>query len=139
MVGSDENTAGWPGCGEIDTLEALGQQPQSLQQYAHWGAPTSFSGQGWSLPKGESIAGWHVYSVVWGPTEIQWQVDGVTTMSLTSAEVGQDWAADFEHPFALRLDLQVGGWAGAPTPATKFPATMLLDWIRVTTADVPVP
>jgi hypothetical protein len=57
-------------------------------------------------------------------------------MTLRAAMVGSEWAAEFEHPFTLRLDLQVGGWAGDTTAATKFPAKMLVDWIHVSTSDL---
>jgi beta-glucanase (GH16 family) len=136
MVGANESTAGWPACGEIDTVEALGQQPQSIEQHAHWGPPTQLYGQGWRLPD-ESIAGWHVYTLVWSPSKIQWKVDGETTLTLTAAHVGSDWVSSFEHPFALRLDLQVGGWAGTPKAASEFPAKMLVDWVRVTAESIP--
>jgi hypothetical protein len=41
----------------------------------------------------------------------------------------------FDHPFHLLLTLSVGGpWAGPPDASTPWPATMLVDWIRVTPA-----
>ena len=29
------------------------------------------------------------------------------------------------------LDLAVGGWPGTPPSSTQFPASMLVDWVRV--------
>jgi hypothetical protein len=34
----------------------------------------------------------------------------------------------------MLLDLAVGGWPGPPSAATAFPATMLVDWVRVYTS-----
>jgi beta-glucanase (GH16 family) len=42
---------------------------------------------------------------------------------------GQQWV--FDKPFSLILDLAVGGnCPGAPTAATRFLATMPVDWVR---------
>jgi beta-glucanase (GH16 family) len=41
-----------------------------------------------------------------------------------------DWV--FDHPFYLLLNVAVGGvWPGDPDALTTFPATMLVDYIRV--------
>ena len=38
----------------------------------------------------------------------------------------------FDKPFFLLLNLAVGGeWPGNPDSSTKFPQTMLIDWVRV--------
>ncbi|GEM_PF-2284569 len=122
----------FPPCGEIDVMEAVGQQPGIVQQYAHGGSDFAF-GTGWSLPAGESVADWHTYSLTWSPTQIQWQVDGQTTQTLTASEAGSAWDMSFEAPFAIVLDLSVGGTSsGLPNEATVFPAKMLVNWIRVT-------
>jgi beta-glucanase (GH16 family) len=39
----------------------------------------------------------------------------------------------FTHPFHILLDLAVGGWPGPPAAGATFPATMLVDWVRVYT------
>jgi len=67
-------------------------------------------------------------------TGISWQVDGVTTLSLTAAQAGPYWAI-FQRPFDLLLSLTVGGanrTVGQPDTTTPLPAYMLVDWIRVT-------
>ena len=38
----------------------------------------------------------------------------------------------FDHPFYLLLNLAVGGdFGGELTPETEFPATLLVDYVRV--------
>jgi beta-glucanase (GH16 family) len=132
MEGADHGTVGWPLDGEVDTFEAVGQQPTTIQQHIEGGHTLTTMGSGWSLPPGESIAGWHTYSVTWSPSMIQWSVDGHTTLTLTSSQVGPAWAASFMHPMALRLDLTVGGnRPGAADATSTFPAEMVVDWVRV--------
>ena len=58
--------------------------------------------------------------------------DGTPYATVTSASLapGQTWV--FNRPFHLLLDLAVGGdWPGPPDASTPFPATLLVDWVRV--------
>ncbi len=44
----------------------------------------------------------------------------------------------FDQPFFLLLNLAVGGdWPGRPSAAPKFPATLLVDYVRPTNVDIP--
>ena len=75
----------------------------------------------------------------WTPERIDWQIDGRTTQSLTKDQAGDaGWV--FDHPFYILLNLAVGGgWPGAPDDRTAFPATMLVDYVRVyTTNEQPI-
>jgi beta-glucanase (GH16 family) len=133
LVGSTTNASEWPLDGEIDVMEGLGQQSNVVEQHIEGGSPFLRLGSGWTLPAGQSMAGWHTYSVTWSPSGLQWSVDGIKTLSLTAQQVGVAWMQSFEHPFHVILDLTVGGTAaGPPNAATEFPAKMLVDWVRVT-------
>jgi len=63
---------------------------------------------------------------------IAWTLDGRSYFTVRRRQLkrGQTWP--FDHPFYVLLNLAVGGdWPGPPTDHTHFPATMLIDWIRV--------
>ncbi|HEY2192759.1 MAG TPA: glycoside hydrolase family 16 protein [Actinomycetospora sp.] len=129
LIGENLAWAGTDKAGEIDVMEALGDQPRQVEQHAHgpgldFGGPTA-------LPPGQSVSDWHVYAINWTPDRIDWQVDGRTTETLTRAEAGNTgWV--FDHPFYLALNTAVGGgWPGDPGKMTVFPATMLVDYVRV--------
>ncbi|MCU1491579.1 MAG: glycoside hydrolase family 16 [Acidimicrobiaceae bacterium] len=132
MVGSNSVTIPWPTSGEIDIIEGYGEAA-TVQQHAEFGTPAAIRrfGHGAELPHGQSLGAWHTYTVVWSPDSVRWEVDGRTTLLLTSAQVGSQWKKDFEHPYTLVLDLAVGGFVGDPSSSTVFPAKMLVDWIRV--------
>ncbi len=133
LVGSNIARVGWPRSGEIDVLEAY-HGPHLVEQHVAFGRAGRVHryGSGWPLPAGQSLSGWHTYTVVWSPSGITWEVDGQTTLSLSAAQVGPDWASEFEHPFSLILDLAVGGLAGMPSRSAHWPAKMLVAWVRVT-------
>jgi beta-glucanase (GH16 family) len=129
LVGDNMTSVGSDNAGEIDVMEMLGDRPTQVEQHAH-GPGLDFGGP-ITLPSGNSVADWHAYAVDWTPGRIDWQVDGRTTQSLTKDQAG-DAAWVFDHPFYILLNLAVGGnWPGSPDGATAFPATMLVDYVRV--------
>lgn len=128
LLGDNINDVGYPESGEIDVVETLGNQTGAIEQHAH--APGLDFGSGFPLPTGQSISDWHTYAVTWTPTEIDWEVDGQTTQTLTEQQAASRW--DFDHPFYLLFSLAVGGnWPGPPDAGTQFPARMLIDYVRV--------
>jgi beta-glucanase (GH16 family) len=129
LVGEDITYAGSAKAGEVDVMEVLGDRPNQVEQHAH--GPGLDVGGPTDLPAGQSVADWHTYAINWTPDRIDWQIDGRTTRSLTKAEANESrWV--FDHPFYILINLAVGGdWPGNPDPATTFPATMLIDYIRV--------
>jgi beta-glucanase (GH16 family) len=127
MEGADVETHPWPANGELDVMEACGQNPRAVSGHAH--APGLDRGGSVALAAGTTIAGWHVYALDWTPDHVTWSVDGRPFQTLTKASTGSHWV--FHHPFFLELDLAVGGTCGAPT-GTRFPARVLVDDVRVT-------
>src|SRR5580693_6397747 len=70
-----EREGAWPGCGEIDTMEVLGSEPDTVNGTLHapWAwAPTGVQGQAES-PTPLS-AGFHTYAVEWEPERISFML-----------------------------------------------------------------
>ena len=133
--GADINQVGQPQAGEIDMMEVVNDQ---FTVHATIHGPTiPATPAGWFLTtrtkSATSLADdFHIYGMNWSPGCIQFTLDGVpyTTYTPSSLSGDQQWV--FDHPFYLLLNLAVGGdWAGAPPATTQFPATMLVDWVRV--------
>jgi beta-glucanase (GH16 family) len=68
--------------------------------------------------------GWHTVVLDWAPGRLEWSIDGVTHHVVTGSEVPR-------QPMYLVANLAVGGPAGAPTASTRFPASFLVDSVRV--------
>ena len=79
MLPQDEKYGGWAASGEIDVMEARGQEPTKVLGTLHfgsrWPANTHVSKE-YVLPRGGTIADFHVYALEWEPGEIRWSVDG---------------------------------------------------------------
>ena len=75
----------------------------------------------------------HVYAVEWSENEIRWFFDGKEyhKFSRTNVPTGSKWV--FDHPFFIIINFAVGGkWPGSPDRKTKFPQSMLVDYVRAT-------
>ena len=135
MLGNDIQTVAWPACGEIDIMENIGREPNTIHGTIHGpgysgahgiGAPFVFEKS--ELPSDS----YHVYAVDWRPNRIDFLVDGSVYQTITPEELpaGTKWV--YDHRFFLLLNLAVGGsWPGAPDATTVFPQELSIDWIRV--------
>jgi beta-glucanase (GH16 family) len=138
MLGQDIPSAGWPKCGEIDIMENIGKEPGTIHGSLHGpstAAPTRDLTAIFTLPTGQNFAtDFHLYAVEWSPDTVRFYVDS----NLYATFRQSDWAAGgkwvFDHPFFIILNLAVGGdWPGPPDASTKFPQSMLVDYVRVYT------
>jgi beta-glucanase (GH16 family) len=134
------SSCSWPGCGEIDILEApeFAAAPTSAFFTLHGPITPDTDGgnyqqfETYTTALGDLSTAFHTYGIVWTPNSIVWTVDGVAYATATpnSLVPGSTWVFNASRPYSLILDLAVGGWPGNPTAAT-FPATMLVDWVHV--------
>jgi beta-glucanase (GH16 family) len=152
MLPHDQKYGGWAASGEIDVLEAKGQEPTKVSSALHYGSlwpATTVVSKDYELPDKGSIGDFHVYAVEWEPGEIRWSVDGhvYATQSFwwscsktdgpKGANPGKEedlnpWPAPFDQPFYLVMNVAVGGaFAGNPDKTTSFPVEMLVDYVRV--------
>jgi len=138
MLGEDISSAGWPKCGEIDIMENVGKEPGTVHGSLHGPSterPTSDLTSIFSLPAGQSFADdFHLYAIEWEPDIVRFYVDANLYATFNSSQwpAGGKWV--FDHPFFIILNLAVGGnWPGSPGASTKFPQSMLVDYVRVYT------
>jgi beta-glucanase (GH16 family) len=142
MLGTNKFDAGvgWPNCGEIDIMEALGDSMTTNHGSLH--GPGYSGGQDLTatvqLPGKPSLADdFHVYAVEWAPDSVKFFVDTTLYETRTPADIpaGTTWV--YNHPFFITLNLAVGdtgSWPGPPDANTQFPAVLLVDYVRVYTA-----
>jgi beta-glucanase (GH16 family) len=136
MLGEDIPTVGWPKCGEIDIMENIGKEPATIHGSLHGPsttADTSDLTSTFTLPAGQNFADdFHIYAVEWSPDTARFYVDANLYATFRSSDwpAGGKWV--FDHPFFIILNLAIGGdWPGSPDASTKFPQSMLVDYVRV--------
>jgi beta-glucanase (GH16 family) len=134
MLGTDCETIPWPQCGEIDIMEYRGQQPTVIHGSVHG---PGYSGatpvtKSYVMANGRFDSDFHVFAVEWGENYINYFVDDILYQQITPSGVPGEWV--YNRPFYLILNVAVGGnFVGFPNEDTKFPQTMLVDWVRVST------
>jgi beta-glucanase (GH16 family) len=133
MLGDDIDAVGWPASGEIDVMEALGHDPQTVHGTLHGPVDGADGALGSSFVAPSSLASdFHTYGVRWSSNSVTWLLDGRPHATVGPEIRLRGWSAIFDRPFHLLLNLAVGGtWPGAPDASTALPATLLVDWVRV--------
>ncbi len=134
LLGADDQSVGWPTCGEIDIMENIGREPAIVHGTIHGPGYSGAKGIGesYSLSSGRFADDFHVYAVEWEPEEIRFYVDdrAYTARKPSDLPAGTKWV--YDHPFYVLVNFAVGGeWPGNPDAITKFPQTMLVDYVRV--------
>ncbi|MCT2582818.1 glycoside hydrolase family 16 protein [Actinophytocola gossypii] len=132
LLGENIGSVGWPECGEIDVMENIGREPNTVHGTIHGPGYSGSGGIGAAYDGPRFADGFHTFKVDWRPDSITWSVDGNVYQTRTPADLGgQRWV--FDHPFYLILNLAVGGyWPGDPDASTPFPNTLVIDYVRVT-------
>lgn len=137
MLGDSIAIKGWPACGEFDIMENIGKQTSTIHGSIHGpGFIGDKIGLPYSLPKGAKFSsGFHIFGMLWSSRRVQFYVDDPANVYATfvpaSLPPGAKWPFD-KGKFFIILNLALGGdWPGPPDRFTKFPAQMLVDYVRV--------
>ena len=135
LLGANHPGVPWPDCGEIDVMEILGHQTETVHSTLHGPMYSGGNGptQSFTLPDGQKFSDdFHTFEVEWNPRDISFYVDGLHYHTRKSPEFTGNRQWVFDHPFYLLLNVAVGGaWPGNPDQTTVFPQTMMVDYVRV--------
>ena len=133
MLGSTCPQEPWPSCGEIDIMENKGSQAATTSSALHG---PGYSGQtpfAHAQTFGNSaVTDFHTYGVEWDTNSVTWLVDGVAHYQVARGELQQYGPSVLGKSFIVILNLAIGGrFDGDPLSDSIFPATMIVDYVRV--------
>jgi beta-glucanase (GH16 family) len=131
MLGANFNTVGWAACGEIDIMELVGNEPNTVHGTLHWDPwpNNKQTGKGYSLTEGKFSDEFHVFTLLWEENKIEWLLDDVKYHEINTGGITPN---PFNSPFFFIFNVAVGGsWPGSPDNTTVFPQRMIVDYVRV--------
>jgi beta-glucanase (GH16 family) len=137
-LGSNIATDKWPACGEQDIMEHINAPtPDWIAGSLH--GTHGDTTQHYPTPPDPkfSAADWHTYGMLWSKAKISFYVDSPENIYTTVTpaafnQPGAVWPFDSGNSVFLLLNLAIGGnWPKAPDATTKFPAEMLIDYVRI--------
>jgi beta-glucanase (GH16 family) len=134
LLGTNITSVGWPQCGEIDIMEAIGREPSTNHGTVHGPGYSGGSGitAAYTLSGGQKFSeDFHVFAIQWAAQTVTFSVDGNAYATVTPAALrGAPWV--FDRQFFLLLNVAVGGtFPGNPDATTQFPQEMIVDYVRV--------
>jgi len=126
----------WPKQGEIDILEARGQEDKKYQTNYFFGKTAGRNlvrgAEGFVTTDVSLQSCYHVYEVIWSKNSLQFYFDGVLVKSNSGGYV-PDLFGKTER---ITLNLAVGGlFFSNLNPALIVPGTMYVDWVKVFTSN----
>lgn len=134
MLGQNHPAVPWPASGEIDIMENKGSDPTTTISAIHgpgYSGATPFA-RAHTLTGGSAATDFHTFAVEWDASQVRFYVDGLNHYSTTATALQQFGPSILNQSFYLILNLAVGGgFDGDPGSDEIFPATMLVDYVRV--------
>ncbi len=134
MLGSNIRETGWPACGEIDIMEYVGYEPDSVFGTVHTTAYNHVKGtqrtKGLFVPN--LTTDFHEYAIEWSPEAINFFVDGKQYNHFPNEKkTTAEWP--FDQPCYFILNLAIGGnWGGKKgVDPAALPAIFEVDYVRV--------
>lgn len=134
MLSTDWEYGGWPASGEIDIMENVGYDPDTIVGTAHTESYNHVLGtqKTAKIYYPDSYKTYHTYVLEWEPDEYRLYVDDVLYFTFKNEKTGfKEWP--FDKRFHLLLNLAVGGnWGGMKgIDDTLFPHKFEIDYVRV--------
>lgn len=128
-----DNSQGWPKCGEIDIMEQLNYDNKVYQ--------TIHSNYTWNLgiknnPSSHKTTNinkseYNVYGLEWYPDRLDFTVNGKITFTYPKIETDKEGQWPFDKDFYIILNEAVGGsWVGNVNDM-ELPFESQIDWVKV--------
>jgi len=131
MLGIDEEKVGWPKMGEIDIVEHVGRDLDTMHFSLHTGKYNHrFKTQLTHTVKVEGVSEkFYDYAMDWDEEKISFEVNGVEQCRFYKKDYADSWP--FDKPHYLILNVAIGGGFGGTADFSCLPASMEIESIKV--------
>lgn len=133
-LGVNIDQVGWPRCGEIDIMEYVGYEPNTIWANVHMAKYNHMLGtsKGSTIRIPRPYQSFHVYALEWDSEQLRFFLDDKQYFTFNNEHTGVD-AWPYDGPHFLLLNLAIGGsWGGARgVDPNIFPQRFEIDYVRV--------
>ncbi len=134
MLGENQPEVGWPECGEIDIMEHVGFNADSIFGTIHTKAYNHMIGtqRGKTIKIEKPYETFHIYSIIWTPESIDFLLDDEVYNHIENDhKTTAEWP--FDQNFYIKINTAIGGMLGGRKGIddTIFPQQLLIDYVRV--------
>lgn len=134
MLGINQDKVGWPACGEIDIMENVGFDPNTICANIHTRAYNHVkkTNKGSKITCARPYESYHIYAIEWSQDRIDFFLDDQKYFSFANEGTGND-AWPYDKPHYLILNAAIGGaWGGQQgIDDAIFPQKYCIDYVRV--------
>ena len=133
-LGTNIREVGWPTCGEIDIMENVGFNPDTIHANIHTKKYNHVrkTAKGSTIKVSKPYEKFHIYAIEWSEDRIDFFVDKNKYFTFENEKSGQD-AWPYDKPQYLILNTAIGGtWGGQKgIDDSIFPQKYYIDYVRV--------
>lgn len=126
MLGQDYATNTWPGCGEIDIMEHVGNDQNNIHATLHFPGNSGGNGVTGSTVIDTASTEFHNYSVEWTPEVIKFLVDDEVFHSFANTST-----TPFNNDFFIILNVAMGGNFGGAIDPNFTQSTLEIEYVKV--------
>ena len=126
MLGNNISTVSWPGCGEIDIMEHVGNQLNKIYSTLHHPGHSGGSGDGSTVTIANATTEFHKYAMEWTSASIKFSVDDVVFYTFANTPT-----LPFNQNFFIILNVAMGGNFGGTVDPAFTSGAMEIDYVRV--------
>lgn len=127
MLGAEWPEEAWPGVGEMDIMEFVGNNPNRISSALHF--PGNSGGSailGENTEVTDVTSEFHVYEVEWTEDKITFLMDGESHLEFDNSD-----ATPFNDDFYLLLNVAMGGSLGGSIADDFQESSMEIDYVKV--------
>lgn len=134
MLGGNFGSVGWPACGEMDIMEYVGYEPNTVWATVHTPAGYGGGGDGSNMTLETCEEEFHIYGLDWTEDALTFWVDtpdNVNHIYAPEVKTPENWPFDKSAFFILNVAVG-GNWGGAQgIDNSIFPQSMEIDYVKV--------
>lgn len=132
MLGANIGEVGWPKSGEIDIMEYIGREPNTVYNTLHTPANNGGNALSTKAVVDDIEEGFHTFGCDWSKDKIDFYYDGRLVNSIKRPEIANADNWPFDAPEFFILNVAVGGNFGGPdVDDSIFPVDYVVDYVKV--------